>query len=388
MNEDIWAASTASAGSAGSYEGLGAALDEVHEHLATYINPVDETDLELLALWITHTHFVADVFYTTPRLLIDSPLAGSGKTTVLEHCERLCFKPLLAARITSSAFIPRMLKEGPRTLLIDEAEKSLRPDRPGVEDLLSIINSGYKRGATAPILIPGKGGEWIPSELPTFAAVAMAGINPGLPDDTVARCLKVLLLPDIHGDIEDSDWEFIEDETNALADRLKDACDSAADEIKKHGKPELPDGVRGRMKEKWRPLQRVADIAGGQWPGVCRDLIKRELSVIEMEREEGMTIDRPAVTLLRDLVDQWPDGEKFWPTKDMVEHLHEYKADSWGSTDKFPKGLTPQRMGRMLWRSWGIKANRQRQTSGEPRGYFHVSILKAAVRVGVDTPPK
>ena len=37
-------------------------------------------DLDLLALWTVHTWLVAET-YTTPRLLFDSPVPGSGKTT-------------------------------------------------------------------------------------------------------------------------------------------------------------------------------------------------------------------------------------------------------------------------------------------------------------------
>ena len=365
------------AGSAGSFEGV---VSELARHLRQYINPVDEADIDVLTLWIVHTHFVDSVFYTTPRLLIDSPLPGSGKTTVHEHCQKLCFKPLLASSISSPALIPRLLQQGPRTMLVDEAEKSLRPDRPGVEDVLNVINSGYKRGAARPTLVPGKGGEWIAQEMPTFSAVAMAGINPSLPDDTLSRSLKVLLLPDIHGEVDESDWEFIEANVIALGHELANQCEQVTEAIREH-QPELPADVRGRMKEKWRPLQRVADIAGGPWPDKCSHLINRELAVQDMEKEQGMTIDRPAVALLRDLGEHWPQDD-FWPTVQMVEFLKRKEPDRWGSTDRFPNGLTAQRLGRMLWKSWNIKSDRQRG-NGDHRGYRRTDITKAAIRIGI-----
>lgn len=62
------------------------ALDEVRGWLARFITPMRETDLDLLTLWAAHTHLVTET-YTTPRLVLDSPTHGSGKTTVLEHLQ-------------------------------------------------------------------------------------------------------------------------------------------------------------------------------------------------------------------------------------------------------------------------------------------------------------
>ena len=53
--------------------------------------------------------------------------------------------------------ITRVLENGPRTLLIDEADRSLNQDKPGIDDLIAVLNSGYKKGATRPVLVPIKG---------------------------------------------------------------------------------------------------------------------------------------------------------------------------------------------------------------------------------------
>jgi hypothetical protein len=56
--------------------------------------------------------------------------------------------------------------------------------------------------------------------MPTFAAVVIAGNNPNLPEDTRSRIIRVLLLPDLDGRIEESDWELIEEDAEALHDEL------------------------------------------------------------------------------------------------------------------------------------------------------------------------
>ena len=162
-------------------------------------------DLDLLVLWLAHTH-VLDAVGTTPRLGITSPLPEAGKTTCLEHLARLAFRPLHIASLSSPAMVTRLLAAGPRTLLVDEVDRNLNPDRDGVADLLAVLNSGYKRGATRRVLVPAPGAGWRVEELPTFASVAMAGISPHLPEDTASRTLVMVLLPDAAGVAEDSDW--------------------------------------------------------------------------------------------------------------------------------------------------------------------------------------
>ena len=124
-------------------------LDAVRDWFARFVCVVHEADLDLLALWTVHTHLVEET-YTTPRLQLDSPIPESGKTTTLEHMQRLCVKPVQMATISSPALLTRMLVTGIRTLLFDEADRSLRPDKEGVADLLAVINSGTSAGPPGP----------------------------------------------------------------------------------------------------------------------------------------------------------------------------------------------------------------------------------------------
>jgi hypothetical protein len=124
-------------------------LLKIRQWWGTYIATVTEADLDLLCLFAAHTHLAIET-YTTPRLQIDSPIPESGKTTVLEHFQRLCYRPTLMSSVSSPALLTRMLDKELRTILIDEADRSLNPDKEGIADLLAVINSGYKRGATPP----------------------------------------------------------------------------------------------------------------------------------------------------------------------------------------------------------------------------------------------
>jgi hypothetical protein len=282
--------------------------------------------------------------YTTPRLIIDSIAPGSGKTTLLEHMSRFCADPLQAASLSSPALLARVLANGPRTLLIDEADRSLDPKNPATAELIAILNSGYKRGGTRPVLVPVKGGGWDVEEMPTFAPVVMAGNAPNLPDDTRQRSVRILLMPDTEGTVEPSDWEEIEEEANSLANDLRTVMQKVRGAVS-DAHPALPEGCVGRMREKWRPLARVAQVAGGKWPEKVQEMIIRDIAEVEAERADGLTKQPPSVTLINDIHELWPEGEAFMRTGELVSALIEYRPDYWGSESPFGRELTVQRLG-------------------------------------------
>lgn len=357
-------------------------LDRVRTWFGRYVCTVQDTDLDVLTLWAAHTHFTS-VIYTTPRLVVDSPVPGSGKTTCLEHMSRLCLRPLQAASLSSPAMLARLLDKEPRTILIDEADRNLDPKRPGVEDLLAVINAGYKQGATRPVLVPGAKGEWNVAEMSTFSPLAMAGNHANLPDDTTSRTIRVLLLPDLDGRVEESDWEQIEIDAADLAESLSQWATQVSD-IVRTARPELPAGCIGRAKERWNPLRRVAEAAGGRWPAACDELIRRDMEEAEMNREDGLSVTPPAVTLLRDIAAVWTEGESFVPTRQLVPDLIRHNPGMWGEGSNYGHALTVQRLGRMLAR--GYKVNSERPGGAGPRGYSWDSLARAWRRMGV-TPP-
>lgn len=343
----------------------GGVLNRIRGWLERFICPMDPRDLDLLTLWAAHTHLVKET-YTTPRLLIESPVPESGKTTVLEHLERLCVKPLQMASVSSPSMLTRVLDNGIRTFLIDEADRSLRDDKPGVEELLAVLNSGYKKGATRPVLVQGKGGNWDTVEMPTFAPVAMAGNQPNLPEDTLSRTIRVLLMPDHLGTVEDSDWELIEDEAAEIAEELTLWAIGVADEVRIGERPTLPEGAKARTKERWMPLKRVAVAAGGRWPGVVDHLVELDLERMRLDREEGIATEKAHVTLLKHIHEVWCVGETFHTADDIISMLTAKYPSSWGPSEKYKHGLTAQRLGRMLVKNYGVYSER---TSDGIRGY-------------------
>lgn len=353
-------------------------LDDLVAHFRRFIAMPDPEDYRLLALWVVATHLAVEL-YTTARLLIDSTMPGSGKTTVLEHLAHLCHLPVQAASISSPALLVRLLQHGVRTLLIDEVDRSLNPKKPGVEDLIGIINSGYKRGATRPVLVPAKGGHWEVREMPTFCPVAMAGNSPHLPDDTKSRSIRILLMPDLDGTVEDSDWEKIEPEVAVLRDRIVEFADLHRETIGRD--VDLPDGCVGRSKEKWRPLKRVAVAAGGNWPKIANQLIQRSLDEDDHERDAGLRVLPPGMVLMTDLHNVWPDTDELVPTKELVTKLIAHNPEYWGLNSGYGKALTDTRLGRLVTQA--SKVTSQRPGGRGPRGYTKAQFSQVWHRLGI-----
>ena len=342
---------------------MGEVLNRLDAWFSRFIRTTSQQDINLLALWCAHT-YVVEQTYSTPRLQVDAIMRGSGKTTVLEHLSHLAHHPVQAAAISSPALLTRMVSKGIRTILIDEVDRSLNPNKPGVDDLIAILNSGYKQGATRPVLVPGKNGEWDVEEMPTYSPVAMAGNAPHLPEDTRSRSIRVLLMPDVEGTVEPSDWEDIEDDANQLQTELSTAM-HAGRNLVKQARPDLPPGCIGRMREKWNPLARVAHVAGGDWPGIVAELITNDIQEAEMERQDGLANLPKSVQLIHDLAEIWQDGN-FVQTAQILSRLQTQFPHRWSTQSSTGKALTVQAMGRML-SQMKIYSSKD---SNDKRGYY------------------
>ncbi|WP_176474988.1 DUF3631 domain-containing protein [Dietzia natronolimnaea] len=281
--------------------------------------------------------------------------------------------------------LARVLANGPRTILIDEADRSLDPKKEGVGELLAILNSGYRAGASRPVLTPTKGGGWDVDEMATHAPVAMAGNSPNLPEDTLSRCARVLLMPDLDGTADESDWEMIEPDALDLAERIQAWCDLIRDEVR-GVRPPLPEGIKGRARERWLPLKRVAHMAGGRWPAAVDTLATAEADRLAVEAEDGLMRKQRHMLLVEHLADVWPEGEAFIPTARLLDALKHEHPEEWGEFSKLGRPLTSQAMGRMIAGKFGVHTSRP-DTNG-PRGYLFADLDPVLRRLGMGGPDK
>ena len=110
---------------------LDTALDQLEKHVVA-----SRAFLATMVMWAVHAHRIhQDKCAPTkaPRLAIQSPAKGSGKTTALECLECLVPSALMAASITPAAVFRAIETMNP-TLLLDEADnvvtKNKQPGTP------------------------------------------------------------------------------------------------------------------------------------------------------------------------------------------------------------------------------------------------------------------
>jgi len=370
-----------SVGSVGSGGSLSELIEQVRAWFSNYIKVMNEPDLDVLALWAIHT-WVCEETYTTPRLLIDSPVPGSGKTTLLEHLGKLCRRPAQMASINSSAMLARITANEIRTLLIDEADRNLNPKKPGVEDLIAILNSGYKKGGTRPTLVQSKN-DWVVQEMPTFSPVAIAGNTPLLPDDTRSRCIVVRLLPDLLGTVQPSDWEFLDEPAAGLALTIEQVMNQHREAIRV-SRPDLPPGCVNRLKERWNPLKRIAAVAGAEWSERVDQLILRDIESASQQAENSDLQLSVNLQLAKDLFAVFGNEGGFIPTGQLVAKLIRHNPDQWSASSFYGKDLTPQRFGRILNNAYGMNSAINSLRIGDSaRGYHSDQFKRIWQQLGI-----
>lgn len=334
-------------------------LDRVLAYARRFIcYPSDEAGIAHV-LWIAHTHLM-DAWFSTPRLAVLSPEPGSGKSRVLEITALLVPNPLLSVN-SSPAYILRKVadEENRPTILYDEIDTIFGPAARGNEDLRSMFNAGYRRGATAGRCFVDRG-KVVPEELPTFAALAMGGLG-NLPDTIMSRSVIIRMRRRANGEIV----EPFKPRTHvlqaaALRDELVEWAASVID-MAEIAQPAMPDCISDRNEDVWGPLFTVADLAGGQWPNAARNAAIN--AVQTSKANERPTI---GVQLLADIHACFGNADRI-PTTDLLDKLLADNEAPWG--DLRGKKIDARKLGKML-REYGIHSSTIRLPNGStPKGY-------------------
>lgn len=244
-----------------------AALAALETLYRRYVVLPSEHHYTAMVLWAAHT-YVIDAFDTTPRLFLDSPVPGCGKTRVLDCLEYTARNPLMAFNASSAALI-RTIDKGNRTILMDEID-TLYAKQTGTEDITAVVNAGYKRGATVPRCV-GQGTEIEVAELSAFAPMALAGLYSNVPEAVRSRAVHFHMRKRRSTErVEPFRRRTFEAEAEPTRVFLENWADVAGPTLT-DAYPELPAGVEDRPAEVWEPLVAVADAVGGDWPTRARE---------------------------------------------------------------------------------------------------------------------
>lgn len=328
-------------------------LDELLSTIKSYVVFPDEHAAVSVALWIATTHALP-AFECAPRLLITSPGKRCGKTRLLDMVEGTCHRPLASANATVAAIFRSIGDKHPRTLLIDEADTLFGSKKVAEqnEDLRALLNAGHQRGRPALRCV---GPNQVPTEFPTFAMAALAGIG-DMPDTIVDRSVNVALRRRTR---DEKVSKFRARRDGTILENLRDQLAAwTAENLDALSAAEPPMPVEDRAADTWEPLIAVADVAGGHWPATARAACTALVNQAG-ETDESQSL---AVKLLADIKAIFAERcSPFLPSTDLVCELRRIEESPWNDFE-----LTPSKLAFRL-KPFGIKP--QRNTVGSVRGY-------------------
>jgi putative DNA primase/helicase len=337
-----------------------ALLTELAHYIGRFI-VTSPAAVDAAALWVVHTHCFR-AFRCTPRYNIRGPTPGCGKSLFLEIIGSLVAKPDNSANITPAAVFRTVEQFGP-TLLVDEVDTFLRDD---AHEIRGILNSGFQPNGRVARVEDDGSGRFIVRRYRTFAPVALAGLR-GLPATLHDRSI-VVTLQKASPDEEPEDWDIdAKDAAITLKRKIARWATDNFDALRRE-RPTMPAEMRNRVRDKWRPLFAIAEVAGGNWPARAVASF-RGLYGEELDKEDL------GILLLRDL------RELFLEKRGEVLHagtivgaLNAREDSPWCYRHN-GQGLNQNDLAWLL-RAFKVSPQRFRVGGKQRRGYYRAADLE------------
>jgi hypothetical protein len=237
-----------------------ASLDLIQHILRQHLH-LTEHQFTALTLWIAHT-FVYSRFSVTPRLALLSPVRGCGKTT--DIVAKLAFKATKFDHTTPAALYRIIDREHP-CILLDEADNQ---GLPVTAPLRAAVNGGHH--------VDGKFSRCdrgMAKFFSTFAPLAIAAIGTlPLPLTHRSIVLRMERAPKAKPTRFDpkaiprqgTDCETVYRVTFDWMMQLMQCQQLTLD-------PPMPEKLRNRTADNWRPLLSIADACSPEWGTAARE---------------------------------------------------------------------------------------------------------------------
>lgn len=345
-------------------------LDMVGRLFDEYVIFPSDEDRTAVTVWAVHT-WVAHRFESTGRLAVLSREPGSGKSRVLEVLSEITPNATTAVNLKPATMWRLIEHSSPHpTLFVDEADTIF--GRVGSSsahtELRSILNAGYRKGATVPRCV----GNQDIKLFKTFAPVALAGLGV-LPETIMSRSIVIRMkraAPNQH--VKPFRLRFAAGELGNIKSRLA-AWSMAFGPQLELAFPEMP--VKDRAADVWEPLFAIADLAGEKW----RKAVDR--SCRKLTADESRQAPSAGQALLRDIRDIFHvKGAKTLLTRDILAELYVSEGDVNWSESTFG----PQAIAKVL-REYDVQPVQIRQGSNVGRGYRFADFGDAWSRYVPDT---
>jgi uncharacterized protein DUF3631 len=267
----------------------------------------------------------------------------------------------------SVAVLYRKIDMDHPTLLLDEADRSFADGESGKQDLLAILNAGYKRGATVD-RCGGANRDKLES-FQVFCPKAFAGIGK-LPDTTQDRCFPIRLERQKRCARRRFNEQAVESRLQPIRERFEAWAES--EDIKSKVAVSIldsafPDSLSDRAVEVCEPLYKIAIMAGGDW----YERIRAATAAIFGADEDG---NKPTLQLMA--IREAFQKDESLSTADLIDRLLEIDdspfPDWWLKKDAEKKAIGKS-LARIL-KPFGVKAKRIWIDDARVRGYERVDL--------------
>ena len=284
---------------------LATTLDQVVAFLRRYIVFPMPEQFDLVALWIAHT-YVYDLFHWTPYLIVRSPEAECGKSTVLGAIKLLARAPWKVV-VPTPAVIYRKIERDRPTVIIDEYDTiyNEKIKSEANEILRGTLNAGFERGDVIP-RCDGPKNELL--EFSPYCPKALAGIG-RLPETVESRAFIIPIVRLGHSEfVEEYDEEIAPEEARPIAEALKVWAVGSRNALRK-ANPSRPPELKPRQRNIAKPLLAIADLAGGEWPDRAREALVRTCAKEKLISQGTQLLDDIRSIILTASVDKMTTNE-------------------------------------------------------------------------------
>ncbi|RKW69862.1 DUF3631 domain-containing protein [Galactobacter caseinivorans] len=306
--------------------------------------------------------------FTSPILAINAEGPGLGKSKAMQALRGLGFSSMPIQYATTVAAMREFLAAG-GTFLVDEAHRVFRYDHPQRSEVEALINASFDlEGGGISKMVQKKSGEHELQTSQVFAPWAVAGINMHMPADVESRMIWVNMT---RGDVARWDDRTTPTPFHSYGIRLRELLRPQLALAFEHDAA-MPPELTGRLGDKWRPLIITADLIGGRWPQVARELA---VDAINDERDEQDEVPEQAL-LYRDCLAVFEPEEDRLTGAVLIERLRPLQDGGlWGDRSGRPLNTTHDLARRLNSRSFHPA---RPKSNGSNRAYpaaaFHAGL--------------
>jgi hypothetical protein len=311
-----------------------------------------------VTLWIASCYAI-DEFDFAPRLAIYSPEKRCGKSLLLEVIANCLTNSRLTSSISASALFRTIEKDESLVVLIDEADTVFgrNSDPQKGEALRGVMNGGFKRGQ---VVTRCDGNSNEPKDFKIFCPVAVAGIGiDSIPETVRDRSVLIEMRRKL---INEQITEFESDEVDEHFEPIRNALLLWRESKKgqfRSARPSMPKELNSRARDVWKPLFKLALVAGNEW------LEKANQAALSINSGVDEADEVPlSVRLLIDIREVFQ--EETIPTAHLIERLKRLEESPWTYMyDKFNARTLAQ-----MLKDYGIKPQHWRSHRGYERKDF------------------